>query len=83
MNEVGEIRDAVFLSGRFFLLGNRGLQVADASSERVAESVDVAPRQGLVAGGRHLVLIGDRSLQVVDATPFLVSAPAASLDTRE
>ncbi len=83
MNEVGEVRDAVFLSGRFFLLGHRGLQVADASGERVAESVDVAPRQGLDAGGRHLVLIGDRSLQVVDATPFIVSAPAASLEARE
>jgi len=83
MNEVGEIRDAVFLSGRFFLLGNRGLQVADLSGERVAESIDVAPRQGLDAGGRHLVLIGDRSLQVVDATPFIAGAPAASLDARE
>jgi hypothetical protein len=83
MNEVGEIRDAAFLSGRFFLLGSRGLQVADASNERVVESVDVAPRQGLDAGGRHLVLIGDHSLQVVDATPFITSAPVASLDAPE
>jgi hypothetical protein len=77
MNEVGEVRDAAFLAGRIFLLGDRGLQVLDASGERVVESVDVDPRQLLDAGGRHLVLAGERSLQVVDATPFVASAAAA------
>jgi hypothetical protein len=77
MNEVGDVRDAAFLAGRIFLLGDRGLQVLDASGERVVESVDVDPRQLLDAGGRHLVLAGERSLQVVDATPFVASAAAA------
>jgi hypothetical protein len=77
MNQVGEVRDAAFLAGRIFLLGDRGLQVLDASGERVVESVDVDPRQLLDAGGRHLVLAGENSLQVVDATPFVASAAAA------
>jgi hypothetical protein len=77
MNEVGEVRDAAFLGGRIFLLGERGLQVLDAAGERVEESVDVDPRQLLDAGGRHLVLVGESSLQVVDATPFVASATAA------
>jgi hypothetical protein len=77
MNEVGQVRDAAFVEGRIFLLGDRGLQVVDASGERVIDSVDVAPRQLLDAGGRHLVLAGDRSLEVVDATPLVAPAPAA------
>jgi hypothetical protein len=83
MNEVGPVHDAAFLAGRFFLLGVRGLQVADASAERVAESVDVAPRQGFDAGGRHLVLIGDHELQVVDATPFILRGVPASIAAPE
>jgi hypothetical protein len=81
MDEVGAVRDALFASGRIFLLGDRGLQVIDASGERVAESVDVGPRQQLDAAGRQLVLIGERSLQVVDLTA-LVAAPAAAAPAR-
>jgi hypothetical protein len=73
--EAGEISDALAARGRLFLLGDRGLQVSDASGTRVEDSVDVAARTRLAAAGRHLVLIGDGSLQVVDTTPFVV-APA-------
>jgi hypothetical protein len=82
MDEVGAVRDAVFANGRVFLLGDRGLQMLDASGERVVESVDVAPRQRLDAGGRHLVLIGEQSLQVVDATALTAVAPVAAPATR-
>lgn len=74
--EVGEIQDASVLAGRVFLIGTRGLQVSDRSGERVVESVDVEARHRLDAGGRHVVLIGERSLQVVDATAFAARAPA-------
>jgi len=77
-SETGEVRDAAVVAGRLFLLGPRGLQVTDASGERIAESVDVAARQRLGATGRHVVLIGDQRLQVVDATPFAATRPAAA-----
>jgi hypothetical protein len=76
-SESGRIRDAAVISGRLFLLGPRGLQVADASGERIVDSVDVEARERIDVSGRHLVMIGERSLQVVDATPFVVAPPAS------
>lgn len=67
---VGEIHDAIAVGDRVFVLGSRGLQVADAGSSRVADSVDVAARERLGAAGRHLVMVGKKTLQVVDTTPF-------------
>jgi hypothetical protein len=75
---VGKIRDALAVEGRFFVLGERGLLVADASGARVDGSVDVSPRRHLGASGRHLVMIGDGSLQVVDTTPFVASGSVAA-----
>jgi hypothetical protein len=76
--ETGEVRDAAVVAGRVFLLGPRGLQVTDPSGERVTESVDVAARHRLGAAGRHVVLVGDGRLQVVDATPFGATRPASA-----
>jgi hypothetical protein len=78
MAEVGRINDASFLGGRLFLLGDRGLQVGDALGERVVDSVDVAARARVGASGRHLVIVGGNTLQVVDATPFVTDSPASS-----
>jgi hypothetical protein len=76
--EVGEVRDAIAVGGRLFLLGARGLQVSDPTGERVVDSADVEALQRLEAAGRHLVMVGDNSLQVVDTTPFFVTPGAAS-----
>lgn len=80
--DVGELRDAAITGGRIFLLGERGLQVSDERGARVVQSVDVAARASLGRMGRHLVMVGERYLQVVDTTPFVASAslaaPAAS-----
>ena len=40
-----------------------------------ASTGDIVDRLG--ASGRHLVLIGDGRLQVVDATPFAATRPAS------
>jgi hypothetical protein len=77
-SEVGDIHDASVLGGRLFLIGSRGLQISDASGERIVDSVDVVPRHRLDTSGRHVVLIGDRHLQVVDTTAFTARGmPAA------
>lgn len=78
MSEVGAIRDATLVGGRLFLLGDRGLQVTDASGRRVVDSADVVARSRIGVAGRHLVMIGERALQVVDTTPFLADEPVAA-----
>jgi hypothetical protein len=77
-SEVGEVQDAVLVGGRLFLLGPRGLQLWDPRGEHIVESADVLARDRLSVAGRHLVAIGDSSLQVVDATPFLLQGAAAA-----
>jgi hypothetical protein len=76
--ESGEIHDAVLMAGRLFLLGARGLQVADAEGRRVVDSACVAARLRLAPVGRHLVMVGERSLQVADTTPFLAGGALAA-----
>ena len=78
--QVGVISDAALLGGRLFLLGQRGLQVADASGEYVIDAADVMALDRLTGVGRHLVMIGKDVLQLVDATPFLKipATPAAA-----
>ena len=78
--EAGEIRDAARVAGRLFLLGERGLQLTDARGSRVVDSACVVARLRVAPAGRHLVMIGEKTLQVVDATPFVSgSAMAAPL----
>jgi hypothetical protein len=76
--ESGRVRDAAVIGDRLFLLGSRGLQVVDSEGERIIDSVDVLARTRLDVSGRHLVMIGEKSLQVVDATPFIASTAASS-----
>lgn len=75
---VGETHDALAVRGRLFLLGDRGLQVADAWGRRIDDSADVSARMHFGAAGRHLVMIGDAGLQVVDTTPFVAARSLAS-----
>jgi hypothetical protein len=76
--EAGEIRDAARIAGRLFVLGARGLQLTDPQSGRVVDSACVSARERVAAAGRHLVMVGEKSLQVVDATPFVAGAAVAS-----
>jgi len=74
----GKILGASTIGDRLFLIGPRGLQVADARGERIVDSVDVEARRRVEAAGRHLVIVGDKSLQIVDATPFVAPPPAVT-----
>ena len=78
-SEAGEVRDAAMVAGRLFLLGARGLQLADARGSRVVDSACVVARLRLARSERHLVMIGEKTLQVVDATPFVADSVAAPL----
>jgi hypothetical protein len=79
-SEVGLIHDATLVRGRLFLLGDRGLQLADARGERVVDAAAVTAEARLEPSGRHLVMIGEKSMQVVDTTPLVlagIASPAA------
>jgi hypothetical protein len=76
--EAGETSDALVARGRLFLLGDRGLQVTDASGRYIGDAADVSARARLSSADRHLVMIGDAGLQVVDTTPFVVPQDLAA-----
>jgi len=73
----GEIRDAIALRGQLYLLTDRGLLVSDAADGQTHDSVGIAARTRMSFAGRHLVMVGDGSLQVVDTTPFAVETSPA------
>ena len=76
------VHDAAIAGGRFFLLGERGLQLLDPGARAVVDSVDVAARQRLDVTGRHLVAVGSNLLQVIDTTGFALVSAAAPAPTR-
>jgi hypothetical protein len=77
-DHAGRIEDVARVRGRLFLLGERGVQLLDASGRRLGESIDVDARQRVATMGRHVVAVGGKTLQVLDATPFTSRALPAS-----
>ena len=82
VSDVGRVSDALALGGKLFAVGDRGLQIFDARSGRLLDSVDVEGHLALDASGRHVVVIGSDLLQVVDATPWSGPRAAASMPSR-
>lgn len=76
--DIGRVDDATSIGDRTFLVGERGLLLMDPGATRVVESIDVEGKRRVAPMGRHVVTIGDRGLQVVDATPLVITnVPAA------
>jgi len=75
-NASGLVRDAARVGDRVFLLGTRGVQLLDESGRRIVEAVDVKPRERVARTGRHLVIVGEKQLQVIDGLPFAGAVPA-------
>lgn len=75
--DIGRVDDATAIGGRIFLIGERGLLLMDDGATRIVDSIDVEKKTRLATMGRHIVTVGERSLQVVDATPIVMkSLPA-------
>jgi hypothetical protein len=66
----GPVHDVVRVGDRVSLLGSRGMQLLDSGGTRIVEAVDVEPRERIARSGRHVVMIGENQLQVVDGLPF-------------
>jgi hypothetical protein len=79
--KVGRLVDVVADGERAYLLGERGLQVADLDDTRVWDSVQVHGSQAITRRGRYVFVAGERTLEVLDVGPYQVRDPAlASAD---
>jgi hypothetical protein len=70
-DDSGPVYDVTRAGDRLFLIGDRGLQAMDRNLRSVAEAIDVQARYRVASIGRHVVVVGDQWLQVVDATPYI------------
>jgi len=76
--DIGKVYDATAISDRVFLIGDRGLMLMDPAATRVVQWVDVDGKTRMASMGRHVVAVGERTLQAVDAMPLTGAvAPAA------
>ena len=76
--EAGEIRDAARVGGPAVPAGRAGPSAHGRAGSRVVDSACVVARLRVAPAGRHLVMIGEKALQVVDATPFVARARLAA-----
>ena len=68
----------VDLSPEALAVVRRVSQEANLGLVEALQSADVRARVRLDTMGRHVVLVGENRLQVVDTTPFLASPAAAA-----
>ena len=71
------LRDFARVAGQNLSISAATRKSLEKTPAGLIDSVDVRARDRLGAAGRHLVMVGDRSLQVVDATA-LVATPGAA-----
>lgn len=78
-DEVGRVVDLAADGERTYLLGDRGLQIADPSGRSISDAVQVRGSQAIARRGRYVFVAGDRTLEVVDVGPYQVkdNAPAS------
>ncbi|MEX2208526.1 MAG: hypothetical protein WEF50_20090 [Myxococcota bacterium] len=70
--KVGRLTDLVADGDRTYLLGDRGLQIADLQGRRVTDTVQVHGAQSISRRGRYVFVAGERTLEVLDVGPYQV-----------
>lgn len=76
--QLGEVTDLAYDGGNLFLLGERGLQVANYTGARVQDSIQVDAARRVEIKERFAFVVGSRKLQVFDLSPYRqVQSPAA------
>lgn len=75
--DIGNVRDVAADSWHLYLLGDRGLQVADVGGRWVSDFIQVGASDALELGGRYAFLVGERQLEIVDLGPYQAAANAA------
>jgi len=75
--KVGHISDFVSDGDHAYMLGDRGLQVADPQARTVSDSIQVHGDHTMAMAGRYVFVAGERTLEVVDVGPYQVKDLAA------
>jgi hypothetical protein len=65
--------------GHLFLLGERGLQVANSNGAHVKDSIQVGATRRLEVKDRFALVVGQRKLEVFDLSPYRMAMPATTL----
>jgi len=72
VDKVGHLVDLVTDGSRTYLLGDRGLQIANLEGRTISDAIQVHGSQAIVRNGRYVFVAGDRTLEVVDVGPYQV-----------
>lgn len=80
LDDYGRIADVLSDARQLYLLGERGLVVLDERAERVADSIQVGAGDSATRVGRHALLVGGKTLEVLDLGPYYDALPAAPSD---
>jgi hypothetical protein len=68
--DVGNVADMT-ADGRYrYILGERGLQIADPESARVEDYIQVTADRSVALKGRFALLVGRATLEVLDLAPY-------------
>jgi hypothetical protein len=73
---LGRVSDLVADGSHIYLVGDRGLQVADHSGEWIADRIQVQADRSAAARGRFLYLAGGSDLEILDMSPYREAAAA-------
>jgi hypothetical protein len=76
--ELGGVEDLVADAGHLYLVGRRGLQVADRNGEWIADRIQIAASRSVVSRGRFLYLAGGNTFEILDVSPYRQVAPPAA-----
>lgn len=76
-DKFGSLNDLSASAGMLYLLGSHGLQVAGPSGSWKSDAIQVDADRALARKGRFALLVGERSLQVVDLGPYYSAVPAS------
>ena len=73
--EVGSVADMVSDARRRYILGERGLQVAPVAGGEAEDFIQVGADEALTLKGRFALLVGQKSVEVLDLTPYYDELP--------
>jgi hypothetical protein len=78
--DLGSVHDVAADGWHLYLLGDRGLQIADVEGRWVSDFIQVEADHAVELAGRYAFLVGKRALEVVDLGPYQAAASAAAAD---
>jgi hypothetical protein len=79
---LGSVNDLTGMGDKLYVVGERGLQVADAKGDVVTDAIQVGADGSMTRKDHYVFLTGGRALEVIDIGPYAMqetqpAAPAA------